>query len=188
MHQLHLLANGRTVETRKVDNLLGVINLERDGESGLAFHGCVSGEYLDLRVNEGRTAFNLPERTLKEISRVCMEKFERLLPEQVELYVEKRRKDYVDFVERYPTFGFDDDETQLGRVPFHASSAEDFASGLIKYQIRREEQRQESLQALIDALDLEDVPVSYEASVAKAAMDIQTSKNSLWRNMLLGAS
>jgi hypothetical protein len=103
---------------------------------------------------------------------------ERLLPEQVELYVEKRRKDYVDFVERYPTFGFDDDETQLGRVPFHASSAEDFASGLIKYQIRREEQRQESLQALIDALDLEDVPVSYEASVAKAAMDIQTSKNS----------
>jgi hypothetical protein len=59
MHQLHLLANGRTVETRKVDNLLGVINLERDGESGLAFHGCVSGEYLDLRVNEGRTCIQL---------------------------------------------------------------------------------------------------------------------------------
>lgn len=176
-HQLHLLANSRTVETRKVDNLLGIVNLERDGESNLAFHGCVSGEYLDLRVNEGRTAFNLPEKTLKDISRACMEIVrERLLPEQVKVYVEKRRDDYVDFVERYPTFGFDDDETQLGRVPFHASSAEDFASGLIKYQIRREEQRQESLQTLIDALDLEDVPFSYEASVAKAAHDIQTSE------------
>lgn len=176
-HQLHLLANSRTVETRKVDNLLGVVNLERDGESNLVFHGCVSGEYLDLRVNEGRTAFNLPEKTLKDISRACMEIVrERLLPDQVKVYVEKRRDDYVDFVERYPTFGFDDDETQLGRVPFHASSAEDFASGLIKYQIRREEQRQESLQTLIDALDLEDVPFSYEASVAKAAHDIQTSE------------
>lgn len=176
-HQLHLLANSRTVETRKVDNLLGIVNLERDGESNLAFHGCVSGEYLDLRVNEGRTAFNLPEKTLKDISRACMEIVrERLLPDQVKVYVEKRRDDYVDFVERYPTFGFDDDETQLGRVPFHASSAEDFASGLIKYQIRREEQRQESLQTLIDALDLEDVPFSYEASVAKAAHDIQTSE------------
>lgn len=176
-HQLHLLANGRTVETRKVDNLLGVSNLERDGQERLVFHGCVSGEYLDLRVNEGRTAFNLPERTLKDISRACMEKVrERMLPDQVKAYVEKRRNVYVDFVERYPTFGFDDDDTQLGRVPFHASSAEDFASGLIKYQIRREEQRQESLQTLIDALDLEGVPFCYEESVAKAAQDIQTSE------------
>lgn len=176
-HQLHLLANARTVETRKVDNLLGIVDLERDGETDLVFHGCVSGEYLDLRVNEGRTAFNLPERTLKDISRACMEQVrEHLLPEQVNTYVEKRRRDYVDFVERYPTFGFDDDDTQLGRVPLHASSAEDFASGLIKYQIRREEQRQETLQALIDALDLENVPVSYEASVARAAVDIQTSE------------
>lgn len=176
-HQLHLLANGRTVETRKVDNLLGVVNLKRDGEEQLVFHGCVSGDYLDLRVNEGRTAFNLPERTLKDISRACMEKVrEKLLPDQVKIYVEKRRESYVNFVERYPTFGFDDDETQLGRVPFHASSAEEFASGLIKYQIRREEQRQNNLQNLIDALDLEKVPFSYESSVAKAAQDIQTSE------------
>ena len=141
-HQLHLLANSRTVETRKVDNLLGVVNLVRDGKEHLVFHGCVSGEYLDLRVNEGRTAFNLPERMLKDISRACMEQVrEKLLPDQVKIYVEKRREDYVDFVERYPTFGFDDDDTQLGRVPFHATSAEDFASGLIKYQIRREERR-----------------------------------------------
>ncbi len=61
-------------------------------------------------------------------------------------------------------------------MPFHASSAEDFASGLIKYQVRQEEQRQEKLQHLIDALDLEEVPVSFEASVARAAKDIQASE------------
>lgn len=177
LHQLHLLANNRTVESRKVDNLLGVANLERDGENGLAFHGCVSGEYLDIRVNEGRTAFNIPERILKDISRACMEKVrERMLPDQVKTYVEKRRQDYVQFVERYPTFGFDDDDTQLSRVPFHASSAEEFAFGLIKHQIRREEQRQKSLQDLIDTLDLDSVPVSYEESVAQAVSDIQASE------------
>lgn len=176
-HQLHLLANGRTVESRKVDNLLGVTNLERDGQQELVFHGCVSGEYLDIRVNEGRTAFNLPERTLKDISRVCMEIVkERLLPDQVAKFAKERRDNYVAFVERYPTFGFDTDDTQLKRVPFHAKEPEEFASGLIKYQIRREESRQNSLQDLIDALDLEDVPIDLEASIAGAAREIQVSE------------
>lgn len=176
-HQLHLLANERTVETRKVDNLLGLEELNRDDETGLVFHGCVSSEYLNLRVNEGRTAFNLPERTLKDISRACMDVVrEKLLPDQVQHYIEKRRKHYTEFVERYPTFGFDDDETQLKRVPFHATQAEDFASGLIKYQIRREEGRQDALQKLIETLDLSDVPVSFEQSVASAVRDIQASE------------
>lgn len=176
-HQLHLLANGRTVETRKVDNLLGVTDLERDGQKQLVFHGCVSGQYLDVRVNEGRTAFNLPERTLKEISRACMEVVkERLLPDQVAKFAKERHDNYVAFVERYPTFGFDTDETQLRRVPFHATEPEDFASGLIKYQVRREESRQNSLQDLIDALDLEEVPFNLEASIANAAKEIQTSE------------
>lgn len=176
-HQLHLLANGRTVETRKVDNLLGVTDLERDGKKELVFHGCVSGEYLDLRVNEGRTAFNVPERTLKDISRACMEIVkERLLPDQIAKFAKERHDNYVDFVERYPTFGFDTDETQLKRVPFHAKVPEDFASGLIKYQIRREESRQNSLQNLIDSLDFEDIPINLEATVASAVKEIQTSE------------
>lgn len=176
-HQLHLLANGRTVETRKVDNLLGITNLERDGEADLVFHGCVSGAYLDLRVNEGRTAFNLPERTLNEISRACMDMVRtRLLPDQMKSFVESRRRNYEAFVERYPTYGFDDDDTQLERLPFHATTAEDFAAGLVKYQIRREESRQTALQALIDALDLEDVPMNFDDAVTKAAKDIQASE------------
>jgi len=176
LHQLHLLANGRTVETRKVDNLLGIESLEREGEQDLAFHGCVSGEYLDLRVNEGRTAFNFTERTLKQISRQCMEAVrERMLPDQVRRYVEKRRKHYESFVERYPTFGFDDDDTQLGRVPLHAATPEEFASFLVKFQIRRDEERQETLQKLIDALDSE-MQFSFQQSVVDAAREIQASE------------
>lgn len=176
LHQLHMLANGRTVETRKVDNLLGIERVERDGESDLAFHGCVSGEYLDLRVNEGRTAFNLTERTLKLISRQCMDAVrERMLPEQVRKYIEKRRERYEAFVDRYPTFGFDDDDTQLGRVPLHAATPEEFASFLVKFQIRRDEERQDTLQKLIDALDT-GTQFSFQQSVADAAREIQASE------------
>lgn len=176
-HQLHLLANGRTVETRKVDNLLGVTNIERDGNEDLVFHGCVSGRFLDARVNEGRTAFNIPERTLKTLSRDCMDIVkERLLPDQVANFVKERHDNYINFVEKYPIFGFDTDETQLQRVPFHAKHAEDFASGLIKHQIRREEGRQKSIQDLIDSLDLEDFPIALEATVSSAVKEIQASE------------
>jgi hypothetical protein len=176
-HQLHLLANGRTVESRKVDNLLGLKDLEREGERGLVFHGSVTGAYLDARVNEGRTAFNLPEKTLKEISRFCMDTVrERLLPDQVKKYVESRRQHYGAFVARHPIYGFDDDDTQLARVPFHATEPEEFAAGLVKFQIRREESRQDALQALIDALDLGEVPVNFERTVLEAANDIHSSE------------
>lgn len=176
LHQLHLLANGRTVETRKVDNLLGIESLERGGETDLAFHGCVSGEYLDLRVNEGRTAFNLTERTLKQISRLCMEAVrERMFPDQVHKFVEKRRERYESFVERYPTYGFDDDDTQLGRVPLHAATPEEFASYLVKFQIRRDEERQDTLQKLIDALD-SGGRFDFRKSIVEAARGIQASE------------
>ena len=176
-HQLHLLANGRTVESRKVDNLLGLKSLERDDQIDLIFHGCVSGEYLDSRVNEGRTAFNIPERTLKDISRACIENVkENLLPEQIAKFISKRKESYEEFVSRHPIYGFDDNETQLSRVPFYATEPEDFAAGLVKFQIRREEDRQDALQSVIEALDLETIPANFAATVVKAAQEIHKSE------------
>ena len=176
-HQLHLLANGRTVETRKIDNLLGLTSIERDGEVGLVFHACASGEFLNARVNEGRTAFNIPEKTLKEISRACVDVVkEKLLPDQIEKYEVSRRQSYEHFVNRHPIYGFDDADTQLRRVPFHAIQSEDFAAGLVKYQIRRDEGRQDALQEIIEALDLESVPTDFGETVAKAARDIHASE------------
>lgn len=176
-HQLHLLANGRTVETRKIDNLLGLEAIEREGEEGLVFHGCVSGAFLDDRVNEGRTAFNLPESTLKEISRQCVEMVkDRLIPDQIGKYRNERRKSYDLFIHRHPIYDFDDPEVQLDRVPFHAKAAEDFAAGLVKFQIRREEGRQNAMQTIIDVLEGEDIPANFEDTISRVARDIQASE------------
>ncbi len=177
LHQLHLLANGRTVETRCVDKLLGVTNLERDGKNGLAFHGCVSGEYLDARVNEGRTAFNLPEQVLVKLIRSCMDIVKKnLLPVQVEKFAEERRQAYVAFVERYPTFGFEADDVQLGRVPFHAKEPEDFAAGLIKHKIRLEEDRDRQFQSIIEAIEQNKSPIDLESSISAAVKKIHKSE------------
>jgi hypothetical protein len=98
-----------------------------------------------------------------------------MFPDQVGKFVEKRRKRYESFVERYPTYGFDDDDTQLSRVPLHAATPEEFASYLVKFQIRRDEERQQTLQKLIDSLD-SDGQFSFHESIVEAARGIQASE------------
>jgi hypothetical protein len=176
-HNIHFLGHGRTVETRKVDNLLGLGALSDDGHDDLVLHLCVQGEYLDSRVNEGRTAFTFPENVLKELIRECMEVVkDRMFPDQVAKYEEMRRGKYAQFVSHYPIYGFDDTDIQLRRVPFHATAAEDFAAGLVKHQIRREESRRKEVQAVIESLGSANFSVDLGAAVIEAAEGIQASE------------
>ncbi|PBB23274.1 MULTISPECIES: ATP-binding protein [unclassified Mesorhizobium] len=177
-HQLHLLADGRTVESRKIDNLLGLRDLSAEGEVGLFFHGCVTGEYLDKRVNEGRTAFNIPEKTLKDLTRHCVEQVKaKFFPTQLAGYLDERRQSFEAFVSRHPIYGFDDTDVQLDRVPFHATEPEDFAAGLVKYQIRRDESRSVAMQGVINQLDSPAaIPANFSEVVSKAATEIHDSE------------
>lgn len=177
-HQLHLLANGRTVESRKVDGLIGLTTIAADSRDDLYFHGCVASEYLDERVNEGRTAFNIPEAILKEISRKCVEQVRAtVLAEQMVGYNTCRRQNYDDFVERHPIYGFDDPDVQLARVPFNAQTPEEFATGLVKYQIRRDEERQSTMENVIELLAKgEEIPESFAERLQKAVREVQSSE------------
>lgn len=177
-HQLHLLANGRTVESRKIDGLIGLATIAAGSRDDLYFHGCVASEYLDERVNEGRTAFNIPETILKEISRKCVEQVRAtILAEQMIGYNTSRRNNYDEFVSRHPIYGFDDPDVQLGRVPFNAHTPEDFATGLVKYQIRRDEERQSTMEDVIDLLAKgEEIPESFAERLQKAVRGVQSSE------------
>lgn len=177
-HQLHLLAHGRTVEPRKIDKLLGVLRVSREEDEDLVFHGCVSGPYLDQHVNEGRTAFNLKESKLQELCRFCADFVkDNFISEQIKEFEKARKKDYQDFVQRYPIYGFADDDTQLGRVPFAARSPEEFATGLVKYQIRRDEKRQNDLERVIGLLEQEDeISESFADTLATATRELQDSE------------
>lgn len=178
MHQLHLLADGRNVEPRKIDKLLGIDRVRRDGHDDLVFHGCITGDYLNRHVNEGRTAFNLAESKVKELIRFCTEFIkEKFLTEQIAEYSEARREDYRVFVQRYPIYDFADEDTQLDRVPFGARSPEEFATGLVKYQIRRDETRQNDIEAVIKLLEEgQSVSENFAETVIKAAQEVQNSE------------
>ena len=133
---------------------------------------------MDKRVNEGRTAFNIVEKDLKDLCRQCVDKVkEAFFPDQLASFVESRQRSYKEFVGRHPIYGFDNPEVQLNRVPFHATDAEDFAAGLVRYQIRRDEERQTAIQKVINLLDKgDDVPKDFGETVAKAANEIQASE------------
>jgi len=177
-HQMHLLANDRTVESRKVDGLMGLATISSEGRDDLLFHGCVRSKYLNERVNEGRTAFNLPESILKTIARKCVEKVrETVLADQMVKYEDTRRESYENFVRRHPIYGFDDSGTQLDRVPFNALTPEEFATGLVKYQIRRDEDRQEAMENAIRLLESDkEVPETFDEALNKAVIELQASE------------
>lgn len=178
MHQLHLLADGRNVEPRKIDKLLGIDRVRRDGHDDLVFHGCITGDYLNRHVNEGRTAFNLAESKVKELVRLCTEFIkEKFLTEQIAEYSDARREDYRVFVQRYPIYDFADEDIQLDRVPFGARSPEEFATGLVKYQIRRDETRQNNIETVIKLLEEgQSVSATFAETVIKAAQEVQNSE------------
>ncbi|KNH03300.1 hypothetical protein J121_1888 [Qipengyuania citrea LAMA 915] len=177
-HQLHLLGDGRTVETRKIDGLLGLGPIEAEGRDDLCLHACVDAEFLDLRVNEGRTAFNIPEATLKKFTREVVEKAkETIVQRQIAGYKIQRAENYRSFIERYPIYDFDDPEQQLDRMPFGANDPEEFAAGLVKVQVRREEERYKQIQALVDQIDTSDFKdADFAQTVISAAEEIQRSE------------
>src|SRR5690606_4154960 len=97
-HQIHLLADRRTVETRKVDGLIGLGPIATDAANDLCLHVCVDSPYLNARVNEGRTAFNIPESELKKITREVVEKVkESFIQPQIAEYKISRAENYREF-------------------------------------------------------------------------------------------
>src|SRR5262249_31214137 len=89
LHQVHLVANGRTVVTRKIDGLIGVGRFGAD--QNLVYHGCVTGPFLDDRVNQERTQFNFAEDVVEEVVKTCAGVVrDRVLSNEIQRYDSER--------------------------------------------------------------------------------------------------
>lgn len=176
LHQIHLVANGRTVTTRKIDGLLGIGRFGAGGDQ--VYHGCVSGEYLDERVNQERTQFNFDESIVEEIVRECAGYVRsEALGDEIREFDSQRLGTLRDFVNDYPSFGFEEAEALLERTPKNAIKPEEFARALIPFRIRRDKERNETIQQIVAQLDgNRAIPENFADAVRQAANEIKAEE------------
>ena len=176
LHQMHLVANGRTVTTRKIDGLIGSVRFGPNSDN--VYHGCVTGEFLDERVNQERTQFNFNEEIVEAIVRECAEHSrDHAIKDEVSEFDRQRLTTMHHFVEEYPSFGFESAEELLARTPKNAVKAEEFARALIPIRIRRDLARNTTIKTIVEALDsAAEIPADFAAAVRKAADEIKAEE------------
>ncbi|MEW4467395.1 ATP-binding protein [Parasphingorhabdus sp. JC815] len=176
LHQLHLVANGRTVTTRKIDGLVGIGRFGPDADR--VFHGCISGDYLDERVNQERTQFNFDETIVDQIVKECAEHVRtNALHEEIDSFDASRLGGLREFLSDYPSFGFEDAEQLLDRTPKNATKAEQFAQALIPIRIRRDKDRNQRIQQIVSQLSGNDeVPENLVETIKTAAAEIRAEE------------
>lgn len=176
LHQMHLVANGRTVTTRKIDGLIGIGRFGSDGTN--VYHGCVTGDFLDERVNQERTQFNFDESIIEAIVRECSEHVRtNAIHEEITQFDNQRLGTMQEFVQEYPSFAFEEAHDLLARTPKNAVKPEQFAQALIPIRIRRDKERNDTIQKIVSQLGgNDDVPANFAEAVRKAADDIRAEE------------
>lgn len=151
IHQLHFIANGRTVTTRKIDGLLGLGRFGADKVG--VYHGCVSGPFLDERVNQERTHFNFDDKIADAIAKIAAEvAIDDALQREIGDYDADRLITMEKFLGDYPSFGFAPAGDLLARTPKNATKGEQFAQALIPTRIRRDIERRRVVQTIVTEL------------------------------------
>lgn len=176
LHQMHLVANGRTVTTRKIDGLIGIGRFGDNGDN--VYHGCVTGDFLDERVNQERTQFNFDESIVVEIVRECSDFVRRdAIQEEVTQFDNQRLGTMQEFMQEYPSFAFEEAHNLLARTPKNAVKPEQFAQALIPIRIRRDKERNDTIQKIVSLLgENGDISENFAESVRKAADEIRAEE------------
>lgn len=172
-HQLHLVANGRTVMTRKIDGLVGVGRFGPDGNA--VYHGCVLGQFLDDRVNQERTHFNFDEAVADQIAKACAQAAsEHALKYEVADYDAGRLQTMEAFLNEYPSFRYAPSDQLLGSTPKNATKAEQYAQALIPHRIRRDLERKQRVQSIVSELgEGHELSGDFGEKVRQAADDVR---------------
>lgn len=179
-HQLHLLGNKRTVETRNIDSLVGIGAIQASDKDDLAMHLVVGSEYLDDRVAESRTSFTVPASELDDIVKSSVQQArKKLIAAQLRAFDDERRRSFEAFLHEQPIFGFGDSEEIFASLPVGAKSHEDFVAKLALPRYRKERDREERLTTIVNSLVSGDaVPEDFDRIVREAAEEVQESERS----------
>ena len=181
-HHVHLLGNRRTVESRKIDDLIGLTRIEHGDAEDLTLHLVVESEFLDERTSESRTSFTFPEADLDRIVRATvLQARQQFIAEQVERFDRERRASFDEFLSRQPIFAFAAADDIFAALPVGAATPEAYARALVVPRMRAEEEREERLTEIVETVVRGDeVPGDFADIVRRAAEGIhENERNSL---------
>lgn len=175
-NQLHYIANDRTVISRKIDGLIGFPRFGKNKD--LVYHGCVSGKFLDARVNQERTNFSFTETVGKKIAKRCVKRIRsKILKTEVKSFDKGRKKTLENFLDEYPSFGFASSKQLLSKIPNNAIKEEEFAKALVPLRIRRDSERKKSIQEIVDLLASEkSVPKDFQKKLTEAVQEVKSEE------------
>lgn len=172
-HQLHFVVGNRTVVTRKIDGLLGIGRFGENDNS--VYHGCVTGTFLTERVNQERTRFTFSDAIAEDIARVCSDNIRaHALDSEISEFEQGRLSNIKNFISDYPSFGFAEPEDLLSQIPKNAVKDEQFAQALVPHRIRRDKERQRTVQEVVEALKSnEELSEDFGEKVRRAADEVR---------------
>ena len=186
---LHLMADGRKVLSRPLDNLLGFKGFGND----YVYHGCVEGAFLNQRANQQRTYFNFDEATAEKITKECMEKLRsNTLRQECEKHDERRSLKLGKFFDLNPSYNTGPRQVLFDSLPRSATTDIEFAKALAPNLIRRRTEHRKRIEEVMRMLDSdEEISKDFGEKVRKAAENVkaeeqlQLAEYVLRRTMLL---
>ncbi|UTO28859.1 hypothetical protein [Bartonella harrusi] len=106
------------------------------------YHGCISGQYLDDRVNQERTNFSFNNSILDDILREVADHItESVLAPENDEYERERLDKLKKFCKTHPSYCFDSYENLLKKLPKAAKNKEAFVNTLAIHKLRREKKQ-----------------------------------------------
>ncbi|WP_170405099.1 ATP-binding protein [Ruegeria arenilitoris] len=177
-HQVHLLGNERTVESRNVDDLVAIGPLKSEENEDLALHVLVSGELLNSNVSESRTSFSLTEGEVSDIVKEAVKSARSgFISDQLDEFDQARRATFEEFLRQQPIFGYANKDEIFASLPANAKSPEDFVSKLALPRFRAEQKREEALSSLVEkVVSGDEVPEDFGEVVRRAAEGVQDNE------------
>lgn len=175
-HFVHFIAHDRTVRSQAIDGKLG---LKFYGENGdRVFHAIVTGNFLDQKVNQERTAFNFEDAVIDRIiNDVCIEKIETFLAEPLARLKGEQRSKIQNITATYPSVSFGSIEELQGRIPSGELKEDAIYGHLARERFRRDERQAEKIRSVLTRLkESEANAKDFSAAIADAGKALEEAE------------
>jgi len=175
-HFIHFIAHDRTVHSQSIDGKLGLKTFGPDDDR--VFHGILKGDFLDVQVNQERTAFLFEDAVIERIiNDVCAPRFEAFLAEPLARLRGAQKEIIEKITQSYPSVAFGDADELQAKLPSGELSNDAIYGHLSRERFRRDLRQADKIKTVLARLKGTDAdPSTFAAAVAEASQAIEDAE------------